>query len=247
MIEVARHQRVVHLTLSSPPVNVLDGALLAELTAHLRHLAGDGGIAAVALSGAGRCFSAGASVAEHKAEHAEAMLGALIEACTAIAELPAPVAALVHGACLGGGLELASFCDFVVADPGATFGQPEIKLAFFPPLACYQLPRLTGLQNTAWTILTGEPVSAERAAAIGLVQKLLPRDEWGQIDELLNGLSVPVLRLAKQALSTGAGALRTEALERLKRLFLERLYRLEDVAEGIASFEGKRKPIWKHS
>ncbi len=244
MIDVAKHGRVVHLTLSSPPVNVLDASLLGELTAHLHRCAGD--IAAVALSGAGRCFSAGASVAEHKAPKAAAMLDALVGACTALAELPAPAVALVHGACLGGALELASFCDFVVADPGATFGQPEIKLAFFPPLACYRLPRLTGLQNAAWAVLTGETLDAERAAAIGLVQKLVPRDGWGQIDDLLNGLSVPVLRLAKQALSGAAAPQRDEELERLKRLFLDRLYLLEDVREGIASFEEKRKPVWKH-
>lgn len=247
MIDVAKHERVVRLTLSSPPVNVLDSALLGELTTQLRRCAGDESVAAVLLSGAGRCFSAGASVAEHKPERAEAMLAALIDACTALADLPAPAVALVHGACLGGALELVSFCDFVVADPGATFGQPEIKLAFFPPVACYQLPRLTGLQNAAYAVLTGETLSAERAAAMGLVQKLLPSDEWGQIEALLNGLSSPVLRAAKEALAAGAGAYRKEALAGLKKLFLDRLYRLADVAEGIAAFEARRKPEWKHA
>lgn len=247
MIDVVKHERVVRLTLTAPPVNVLDAAMLGELAGHLRHLATDESVSAVVLSGAGRCFSAGASVADHKPERAPAMLSALVDACTALAEIPAPAVALVHGACLGGALELVSCCDFVVADPGATFGQPEIKLAFFPPVASYQLPRLTGLQNAAYMILTGETLTAERAAAMGLVQKLLPADEWTQIDNLLNGLSRPVLRAAKDALRVGAGACHRGTLEDINELFLDRLYRLADVAEGIAAFEAKRKPEWKHA
>jgi cyclohexa-1,5-dienecarbonyl-CoA hydratase len=246
MIAEARLERVVHLTIDAPPVNVLDAAVLTELASSLRRCAADESLAAVLLSGAGRCFSAGAAVAEHKAERAEAMLAALAEACMALAELPMPAVALVHGSCLGGAMELVECCDFVVADPGATLGQPEIKLAFFPPVASYQLPRLTGLQNAAYAILTGEALGAERAAAMGLVQKLLPKSEWDQIDALFNGLSAPALRAAKEAFRLGAAAPERGRFEALNEFFLDRLYRLEDVAEGIASFEEKRKPAWKH-
>ncbi len=246
MVHLERHERVVRLTVDAPPVNVLDAAMLGELHVQLERLAGDEGIAAVLLSGAGRCFSAGASVEEHRAERAPAMLSALLDACKALAGLPMPVVALVHGSCLGGALEVVSFCDFVVADPGATFGQPEIKLAFFPPFACSQLPRLTGLQNAAWAVLSGESFSAERAMALGLVQKLLAKDDWGQMDDLFNGLSIPVLRLAKEALRLGASAPAPGALAGLKEMFLSRLYALEDVGEGIASFAEKRRPVWRH-
>ncbi|HLE61355.1 MAG TPA: enoyl-CoA hydratase/isomerase family protein [Thermoanaerobaculaceae bacterium] len=246
MIQVERHERVVRLTLDAPPVNVLDSRLLGELSTQLGRLAADEGIAAVLLSGAGRCFSAGASVSEHRAELAAGMLSALLDACTALTELPVPAVALVHGACLGGALELVEFCDFVIADPAATFGHPEIKLAFFPPFACLGLVRLAGLQNAGWAVLTGESFSAERAAAMGLAQKLLPKEEWGQVDALFNGLSTPALKLAKEALRRGAGSVPREALADLKDMFLTRLYRLEDVTEGIASFEEKRPPRWKH-
>ncbi len=246
MIGFARQERVVHLTVDVPPVNVLDTATLTELAGAVRRCAADEGVAAVLLSGAGRCFSAGASVAEHKPDKAEAMLAAFLDACTALAELPVPVAALVHGACLGGAMELVAFADFVVADPAASFGQPEIKLAFFPPLACRRLPRLAGGQNAAWAILTGETFGAERAAAMGLVQKVLAKDEWGQIDALFNGLSAPALRLAKEAVRLGAGADDGASLRKLTELFVSKLYRLADVEEGIAAFEQKRKPVWKH-
>ncbi|MCG6963066.1 MAG: enoyl-CoA hydratase/isomerase family protein, partial [Acidobacteria bacterium] len=193
-----------------------------------------------------RCFSAGASVAEHQPEQAPEMVAALTRACVALAELPVPAVAMVHGSCLGGAMELVSFCDFVVADPDATLGQPEIKLAFFPPLACHQLPRLTGLQNAAYVVLTGEGLSAEQAAAMGLVQRVLDKDRWTEIDEIFNGLSAAALRMTKKALRVGAGAHDAARLKALEDLFLTDLYGLEDVAEGISSFQERRRPSWKH-
>jgi len=246
MIEKLRNERVVHLKISAPPVNVLDAAILKELVEHLRELEADDLLAAVVLSGEGRCFSAGASVAEHKQEQAETMVSALSDACLALPAFPVPVIAAVHGACLGGAMELISFCDFVVADPDAIFGQPEIKLAFFPPVALHQLPRLTGYQNAAYTILSGEDLPAQRALEMGLVQKILPKDEWREIDALFNGLSAPVLRITKQALSKSLSEGCAERLEDSNALFMSELYRLEDVTEGIKSFEERRPPEWKH-
>ena len=246
MIDVVRNERTVHLVLNSPPVNVLDAALLGELTEQLEHCATQQDLAAVLLRGDGRCFSAGASVEEHKADRAPEMLAILLDACIAVAELPVATVALVHGSCLGGALELISFCDFVVADPSAKFGVPEIQLAFFPPFACSRMQKLSGLQNTAYAVLTGDSIDAQRAAAMGLVQKLVNRDEWDSIESQFNGLSSPVLRLAKRALRMGGGGPDRESLERLKTLFLEELYAIEDVKEGIASFEERRPPEWKH-
>jgi len=246
MIDQTRNDRVVHLVINAPPVNVLDSAVLGRLTAELAGLAQDDTVSAVLLEGAGRCFSAGASVEEHQADRAPGMVRALLDACNALADLPVPAVAMVHGACLGGAMELISFCDFVVADPEAKIGQPEIKLSFFPPVACSQLPRLAGVQNAAYCILTGESLSAERAAAMGIVQQVSPRDQWGKIDDVFNGLSAAALRVTKDALRVGTHGADRQALADLEALFLERLYRLEDVEEGIASFRERRKPEWKH-
>jgi cyclohexa-1,5-dienecarbonyl-CoA hydratase len=246
MIDVVRRERVVHLVINAPPVNVLDSATLGGLVERLGELASDDSVAAVVLSGEGKCFSAGASVAEHKPDQAEGMVSALAAACLALPAFPAPVIAAVHGACLGGAMELISFCDFVVADPEAVFGQPEIKLAFFPPVALHQLPRLTGYQNAAYAILSGENISAERAHTMGLVQKILAKDEWAEIDALFNGLSAPVLRITKQALSKSLTEGSSERLDHFKALFMSELYRLDDVAEGIKSFEERRPAEWKH-
>lgn len=246
MIDVQRNERVVHLAINAPPVNVLDGAILRTIAERLEELAADESVAAVVVSGDGRCFSAGASVAEHKPDRADGMLTALSAACLALQAFPAPVVAAVHGACLGGAMELISYCDFVIAAPDATFGQPEVKLAFFPPVAVHKLPRLAGYQNAAYAILTGDSLKAEQALAMGVAQKIIPRDEWGAIDEWFNSLSAPVLRITKQALVEGITEDERERLGVFQRMFMSKLYELEDVAEGIASFEDRRPPEWKH-
>ena len=148
------------------------------------------------------------------------MLVALSNACLALPAFPAPVIAAVHGACLGGAMELISFCDFVVASPDAVLGQPEIKLAFFPPVALHRLPRLTGYQNAAYTILSGENLPADRAQSMGVVQKILAKDEWWEIDALFNGLSAPVLRITKSALAKSVSGGSSEGLEAFNAMFM---------------------------
>jgi len=236
--------RVHQLMLASPPVNVLDTATLNELADCVESVTSE--VAAILLSGDGRCFSAGASVEEHTESAAPAMLEALTRACIAIEQAPVPVAALVHGSCLGGALELVSFCDFVLADSDAVFGVPEIQLAFFPPLACCRLANLCGRQNAAHLVFTGASVDAERAQNMGLVQQIVPRDEWEKTEKRFNRLSAPVLRLAKQAFNQGTGTAEPERLRQLNDLFISELYKTEDVFEGISSFTEKRRPEWKH-
>ena len=246
MIKIEKKDRIVHLIISQPPVNVLDTKLLKELSGHLKSFSSDENIAAIFLSGEGKCFSAGASVEDHREEYAEGILSALLEVCQRLAQFPVPTVALVHGSCLGGALEAIAFCDLVVADPSAKFGVPEISLAFFPPFACYQFSRITGRQNAAHLIFTGEIVDAERAQAMGLVQKILKKDEWKRMEDQFNALSLPVVRLAKQAFLQGTEPFQKTLLKTLTDLFLQRLYKIEDVEEGILSFKEKRKPVWKH-
>jgi len=242
MINITRTDRVVHLAIDVPPVNVLDAAALQEMADKLEELADDESIAAVLVSGAGRCFSAGASVEDHEEEKAPDMIGALADVCKRLAQFPAATVALVHGPCMGGGLEVAMFCDFVVADPSAQFGVPEITLAFFPPFACAELPRLVGRQNASYLALTGEAIGAEQAQAMGLVQKIMDKDTWPKVEVKFNRLSLPVVRMTKQALLKGSGGLDVEGLKWQCKKFLEDLYDIEDVQEGIASFAEKRRP-----
>ncbi|MGD2088929.1 MAG: enoyl-CoA hydratase/isomerase family protein [Candidatus Aminicenantes bacterium] len=247
MILAEKNERVLHLKLNIPPVNVIDTAACKELSEKLKEASGDETIAAIILSGEGKCFSAGASVEEHQEKLAAQMIPAFADACQALYEMPVPTAALVHGFCFGGAFELVLYADFIVADPSAKFSVPEITLAFFPPMACSALPGIVGRQNAAHLIFTGETVDAEHAYAMGLVQKIAEQSQWEKIAKGFNKTSAPVLRLAKQALKQG---LKTPVDdihgEIVNDLFLKRLYKIEDVNEGIASFREKRKPEWKH-
>ena len=247
MINREKLERVLHLRINIPPVNVLDTANLQELAEVLKEAAGDDSIAAVVLSGEGKCFSAGASVAEHDEKLVGGMITAFSAACKALYDLPVPSLVLVHGFCFGGGLELALYADFVVADPAAKFGIPEITLAFFPPLACSMLPGIVGRQNAAHLIFTGETIDAGRAQAMGLVQKIGEQSGWDGIIHQLNHTSMPVLRLTKEAfklgLQTPTGDTSGPSID---DLFLDRLYKIEYVKEGVASFNEKRKPTWRH-
>jgi cyclohexa-1,5-dienecarbonyl-CoA hydratase len=247
MILAEKNERVLHLKLNIPPVNVIDTAACRELGEKLKDASRDESIAAVVISGEGKCFSAGASVEEHQESLAADMLPAFADACQALYEMPVPTAALVHGFCFGGALELVMYADFVVADPSAKFSVPEITLAFFPPLACSALPGIVGRQNAAHLIFTGETVDAERAYNMGLVQKIAEQSQWDKIAERFNNTSAPVLRLAKQAFKKGLKTPVDEIHGKIvKDLFLNRLYKIWDVNEGIASFKEKRKPVWKH-
>lgn len=247
MIRAEKTERVLELKINIPPVNVIDTQTCRELAERLNGAARDESLAGVVISGEGKCFSAGASVEEHRQEHAREMIGAFTDACRALHRLPVPTMALIHGFCFGGGFELTMYCDYLVADATATFGVPEIKLAFFPPFACSVLAGLVGRQNAQYLIYTGESVKAEQALQMGLVQKVLPREEWHREINRLNTLSAPVLRLAKKAFKKGETVGTEEAFDSIVNgLFLQDLYRIGDLEEGIASFNEKRKPQWKH-
>ena len=247
MIAIEKNERVLHLILDIPPVNVLDTANCQELAEKLKKAAEDDSLSGVIISGEGKCFSAGASVEEHKKELADEMIGAVVETCRALYQLPVPTIALVHGFCFGGALELILYSDFIVADPSAKFGVPEITLAFIPPFACSALPGIVGRQNAAHLILTGETINAERAHAIGLVQKIVEKADWGDVVGQLNKTSKPVLRLAKEAYRQGLKTPTDEFFGPIVNdFFLDRLYNIKDVEEGIQSFLEKKKPVWKH-
>ncbi len=247
MILLEKNERVLDVKLNIPPVNVVDTAGCKALAEKLKEAAKDETIAAVLLSGEGKCFSAGASVEEHKKEPAQEMIPAFAAACQALYDMPVPTVALVHGFCFGGGFELALYADFIVADPGASFAVPEVKLAFFPPLACSALPGIVGRQNAAHMIFTGDTIDAQRAHTIGLVQQIVEQAEWGKIAKKFNRSSAPVLRLAKKALRAGLETpVKNVDSPITNDLFLKQLYEIEDVNEGITSFAEKRKPDWKH-
>ena len=242
---------VLRLVLDRPPVNVLHIPMLRELAAALAEVPAEEDLRVLLITGQGKTFCAGVDVDDHTEERVEEMLAAFHGVLSRILTLELPTVAAVNGAALGGGLELASACDVIVARAGAKLGQPEVRLGAFPPAAAALLPRLVGRSRALDLILTGRTFPAEEGEAMGLVARTLPAEDFeARVDEYARGLaslSGPVLRLAKRAVVDGLDRSLGDALERAEDLYLEELVTLSDAREGLAAFQEKRPPAWSHA
>jgi len=180
-IRSERHGPVELLTLNRPKaLNALDRATLEELLDCCERLGADTSVRAVVLTGEGRAFAAGADIAEMRgldAQQAEAFSRLGHAAMDALESLAAPTVAAVNGYALGGGCELACACDWIYASETARFGQPEVKLGLIPGFG--GTGRLVRRVGSAWAkelVLGGEPIDAETALRIGLVNRLFAPD-----------------------------------------------------------------------
>jgi enoyl-CoA hydratase/carnithine racemase len=177
------------------------------------------------------------------------MLDVMHEVIRKLFALPQVTIALVHGVCLGGGCELASSCDFILAAEDSSFATPEIHVGCYPPVALARFSSLVGYHRAAEMILTGRSFSAREALAIGLI-KVVPNDqlETGlkSLSEELLGKSGAVLRIAVKGLRELSLKGFSDALRRSEEIYRDELLRTEDVEEGVRAFLDKKKPEWKH-
>lgn len=246
---VDRDGRIATVTLNRPPLNILDIPTIARLGEVVSELAEDGDLQVVVIRGAGeRAFSAGVAVQDHTPDKVGPMLESLHGAIRKLRDLPAVTVAAVRGHCLGGGMELALACDLVVATEDARFGQPEIELGCYPPVAAALYPSLIGPGRTLDLLLTGRTLSCEEAERMGLVARRVSDLDEGvaKLTSEITGRSAAVVRLTKKAVQAGRDRGFSEALTESERLYLEELCPTADMEEGIAAFLEKRRPVWKH-
>jgi len=241
---------VATLTLNRPPLNILNIAMMREMNEALEELEGDADAKLLLIAAQGKAFSAGVDIKDHTPDKVEEMIEVFHGIFRRLLSLEMPTLAVVQGACLGGGCELAAFCDFVLASEEATFGQPEIKVGVFPPIAVILFPYLMGQRRAFELLLTGEVVDAREAERIGLITKVVPPEELERASEelvaKLTGLSGVVLRLTKRAIYEAAGLPFEKAMVHAEKLYLERLMKTEDAKEGLQAFLEKRKPVWRN-
>lgn len=250
-IAMQRQGRLVSISIQRPPLNILDLSTIQELGRCLAELTEDGDLQVLLLRGSGeKAFSAGVAVEDHSSDKLPDMLREFHRAISLLRALPAVTIAVVRGHCLGGGMELAAGCDLIVASEESRFGQPEIKLGCFPPLAAALYPALIGSQRTFDLLLTGRTVSCETAAEMGFVSRWAPASEIeATLDELVQtllGHSSIVTRLTKRAIRAGQSRSFAEALAQCEEIYLQELAGTEDMLEGLAAFMDKRRPTWKH-
>src|SRR6266852_6588613 len=184
-IQLRLEIRTARITLDRPPLNILDIPMMQALDAALEQVLPKCDF--VIFQGAGpKGFSAGAEIADHAPDRVEKMLSAFHAVFRRLAAAECLTIAGVHGYCLGGGMELATFCDFVIAAESTQFGQPEIKLGCLPPVAMVMLPRLVGPHAALDLILTGRTISAREAQQLGLATRVVPDDQLNaEVDALL--------------------------------------------------------------
>ncbi len=250
LFDTSGYTYIAHITLNTPPYNVLTVPLMREIAEAIESLNGRGDIKAILLDSSQRTFSAGIGVEDSKADRVFSTLEAFNRVFEAIREISKPLIVVVNGPAIGAGSELAAFGDLVIATPKAKFAQPEVKLGVFPPFAAVMLPQLIGPKKTYELILTGEALSAEEALALGFVNRVVPEDKLKEtVDEVISKIgefSAPVLEMTKRVISGSLGLPLDKAMRQSHSIYLNQLMDLEDVQEGLRAVLEKRKPVWKN-
>ena len=249
-----RSGAIARLMLNRPEAsNALSRALVAALRAEVAALAATPGVTVLVLAGAGdKAFCAGADLKERLGMSREQTgafleeLGALVQS---IEDFPAPVIAVITGAALGGGLELALAADLRLADENATLGLPEVRLGIIPGAGGTQrLARLCGIAVAKELILTGRLIDAATALRLGLVSRVVPRAELdAAVTALCSELSAggPLAQAqAKRAIDQGFGRPMPEALA-IERKSYEAVLDSADRDEGLRAFAEKRPPRFR--
>lgn len=238
------------IIVNRPPLNVLNVETLGEIAQALEDVTEDDSIKVLVITGFGeKAFSAGVEIKDHFPEKIEETLESFHRVFHLLAEVSKPTIASVRGFAFGGGCELASACDIVLASEDAQFGQQEVKVGAIPTVATVLLPRIIGRKKALEMIFTGDSLTAAQAKEIGLVNEVFPATE---LEEALKKLvekfkrkSSVVLRLVRMAVYQGLDKNFKDALDGVTDIYVNRLIKTEDAVEGLKAFLEKRKPVWK--
>jgi cyclohexa-1,5-dienecarbonyl-CoA hydratase len=231
-------------------LNVFNIEMLKEINFVLEDLIHNRTMKLLIITGNGKAFSAGVDVAEHLPDQAEPMLATFHRTMDLLAQIKAPTLAALNGVALGGGCEVALFCDLVIAAESARLGQPEIKLATLPPVAAALLPKLCGVKKAFELLLIGDALEAREAERLGLINRVVAdvnlQNEVDWFARKLTDLSTDAVRLTKQAIRQGLDENFTEGFNAAEAICLEMLLHNPDTQEGLQAFIDKRTPLYKH-
>jgi enoyl-CoA hydratase/carnithine racemase len=246
------HGAVRHVVLNRPEKrNAFNGKLVVATGEALRAAADDPEVRCVVLRGAGPMFSSGMDLAALGAlaeapEYLRAFRRACLDAWNLAEEMTKPTVCQIHGACIGGAMELALACDLRVVASDAVLGLPETRVGLIPDVGgSSRLPAIVGLGRAKELIMTGKLIGGEEAERIGLASRVAPPDELEAatqtlVDELLACAPIAVGQ-AKRVMDASARPALAATLE-LEVTMQERCAATADFAEGVAAFREKRQP-----
>ncbi|KYK34006.1 MAG: hypothetical protein AYK22_00805 [Thermoplasmatales archaeon SG8-52-3] len=250
LIQIEEKNMIGKITFNNLPLNILNIEMMKEINQALKVFK-DKNLKVLIFNANGKAFSAGVDISDHTKEKVKEMIQVFHEIFTNLHNINAPTVALVNGAALGGGCEVATFCDIVIASEKSKFGQPEIKVGVFPPIAAAIFPKLMYNKKALELIITGEVISANEAKEIGLVNHVLPVDNFDEeaeklINEKIASNSAIVLKLTKRAIIEGATKNYSDSIKKIEDIYLNELMKTIDANEGLSAFLEKRQPVWKN-
>lgn len=249
-IKTEKDDGVARIIFTRPKHNMLSIAMMKEINSEIEALIEDRELKCLVFLGEGPSWCAGVDVGDHRPELVDEMIATFNRLFELIDKLEVPTIAAVHGACLGGGMEVAIACDMIIAGKSANFGQPEIKLGFFPPYAAIRLPKLVGQAKAMEVCVTGKRYSAEEARVMGFVSHVTDdgmfAEELAKLVGEIKTSSPLIIRLNKRAIKQNLDKDFAGSLQGVGNLFLNTLMKTEDTQEGIRSYFERRKPEWKN-
>ena len=247
-----KSNKIATITLNRPKyLNALCEQLIKELNYVLDLLSKDDAIHVVIIKGSNKVFAAGADIHEMKdLKLISHIKKDFIKPWESISNFKKPIIASVAGYALGGGCEIAMMCDIIIAANNAQFGQPEINLGTIPAAGGTQrLVKAVGKSKAMELVLSGDMISAEEALNCGLVSKVVPlenlEEQTANLAKNIANKSLPILILAKEAISRSFESTLSEGMINERRLF-QSTFELEDRKEGMKAFLEKRSPKFKN-
>jgi cyclohexa-1,5-dienecarbonyl-CoA hydratase len=249
-INVEEKDMIGRIIFNRPPLNVLNIEMMKEINQALKNFQ-NRSLKVLIIAADGKAFSAGVDISDHTKEKVNEMIQDFHDIFTNLLKIKAPTVALVNGAALGGGCEVAMFCDIVIASEKSKFGQPEIKVGVLPPVAAAIFPKLMWSKKALELIVTGDVIKADEAKDLGLVNHILPVENFETeaekfITEKLASNSAVVMQLTKRAFIEGATQNYSISIKKIEDIYLNELMKTDDANEGLAAFMEKRQPVWKN-
>ncbi len=250
-VEYVKKGHVAIITMNRPEArNAINGEMAATMEAALDQMESDPEVWVGILTAVGKAFCAGADLKEISAGNGGALStkkGGF--AGIARRERTKPLIAAITGSALAGGTEIALSCDMIIAADDTNFGLPEVKRSLVAGAGgLFRLPRQIGKAVALEAILTGDPLSSQRAYELGMVNKVVPEAEVMAEAEKLAGritANAPLAVAASRAVAISATSKTDEELWKDSGVAFASIINTEDYKEGPKAFIEKRAPVWK--
>ncbi len=239
----------IDLVLQRPPVNILNIEMMKEINRALEVNVTRNDLKVLVFRSDQKAFSAGVDVAEHTADKVGEMMETFGNMFRLLNQVKGVTIAAVKGATLGGGCELATYCDIILASDRSKFGQPEIAVGVYAPVAVAVFPHLVGRHRAMELLITGEVLSGVESYKVGLVNHVYPDERFDDaVEEFVGKItdkSAAVIALTKRVIDEGLYSVVPVAVRNAEDVYMQELMSMKDAHEGLQAFLEKRPPEWQ--